>query len=344
MRANDRSDFQSATSYDQLRLISEPSVLKTIERDLRRLLNLTGENAELRVLKGILEELNDRPGEAIGHYEEAIKKKADYASAYNSWGYTIVKWKLGGSAWPDKSLEKFKQAAQLKPDYAWPYINAAAVYLELADKALNTEKPDLDEAKKHLASAKENLEKAEKLLPDNPRVHLLWGHFHVSQARVFSARGLALEANQSYFNATQSLIVAKNKNSKIADVRVLLGAVYLEMGSLDNALYELREAVSLDEMNIIGRVRLVYCLDKKQANVEKPIRDEMATHVKRGLELINNLRQKFSARKLETIDNDAKEWLAAAIKDYDGPEELLTRFNKEGSQSNANSKRKAKKS
>jgi Tfp pilus assembly protein PilF len=222
--------FKVAAEYDQVRLVKDNTVLKNTDETLRLIRNLTGENAELRVLQGILEELSDRPGLALEQYKLAVAQKPDYASAYNSWGYTILKWRLGGSSWSDRSLEMFKRAAEIKQDYAWPHINTAVVHLELAENALSQAKPNLDDAKQHLPSAKENLEKAEKLLPENPRVKILWGHFYALQARIFGARGLTPEANQNYYLARDKLIEAKNKNEKIADARVLLGSVYLDLG------------------------------------------------------------------------------------------------------------------
>jgi tetratricopeptide (TPR) repeat protein len=313
--------FKVAAEYDQIRLIRDNSVLIKTGESLRLIRSLTGENAELRVLQGILEELSDRPETALKQYEVAIDERPDYASAYNSWGYTIFKWKTGGSAWSDSSIEKFKQAASLDPQYAWPHLNIAAVYLELAENALAQTPVNLDDAKRHLSDINESLEKAGKLIPDNPRLFILWGHYYILQGQIFGARGLSLEANQNYYQARDKLIEAKNKNEKIADARVLLGSVYLELGMQKEALYELRSAVKLDDLNIVACARLVYCLSREPNNAGA--KSEMLAEAKRGLSVIESLRQKFSARSLETKDSDAREWLVNSVKDCDAVEEFL---------------------
>ena len=334
--------FKEAAAYDQVRLVKNPGVLKKIDEKLRELRTPLGDTAELRVLQAVYEELSDRPNTAEMEYQRAVDQQANYANAYNSWGYTIYKWKLGGSGWVGKALEKLKKAAELKRDYGWPHVNMAAVYLELAENAL-TEKKDLDEAKKYLPDAKTSLETAEKLLPTNPRVDLLWGHYHVIQAGILKARGLTLEANDSYSRARTKLMQSKTKNNQLADTRVLLGSVYLELGEVDDAVYEFNEAVKLDDMNIIACARLVFALsEKRQSHREGNESAEIAAQVKRGLALINTLRQNFTARSRETGETDAKEWLATAVRSFDPLEKFLRETEQENAIAQAKSKPRPK--
>lgn len=335
--------FKEAAAYDQVRLVKDSNILTKINKNLEVLRISLGDTEDLLVLKALYEELMDRPNTAVGIYKDAIKQRANYAKIYNAWGYTIFKWKLGGSGWSDQALEKFKQAARLQSDYGWPHVNMAVVDLELAENAL-TEKKDLDGAKKYLPDAKTSLETAEKLLPTNPRVDLLWGHYHIIQARIFSERGLTLEARDSYSKAKDKLMESKNKNKQIADTRILLGSVYSELGMVDEALYEFREAVKLDDMNIIAGARLVFGLSEKQhsSHPEGNESVEITTESKRGLALINTLRQRFTARKNETNDPDAKEWLATAVKAYEPLENFLREAEKKNAVAQTKSKPKAK--
>jgi len=331
--------FKEAAAYDQVRVVKDPSILTTINKNLDVLRIRLGDTEDLLVLKAIYEELMDRPNTALGIYEDTVRQRGRYANIYNSWGYTIFKWKLGGSGWSDQALQKFKQAAELKRDYGWPHVNMAAVNLELAENAL-TDKKDPDSAKKYLADAKTSLESAQKLLPTNPRVDLLWGHYYSIQARIFNDHGLTLDARDSYSKAKDKLMESKNKNNKIADTRVLLGSVYLELGMLDEALYEFREAVKLDDMNITANARLIFGLSEKKqsSHPEGTESAEMAGEIKRGLTLINTLRENFTKRSRETRDNDAKEWLATAARAY----EPLEKFLKDSEKANAVAQTKSK--
>src|SRR5207244_659676 len=128
---------------------------------------------------------------------------------YNYWGYTIFKWGLGGSNWKSDSLEKFSKAISIKPDYGWPYVNRAVIYL-------NAEELDRAEG---------DLEQALKLLPNNPRIHLLWGHYHLEKAERLRNQGLP-EFEQQLDDAVKSFEQAREANPSVADVRLYLGVSY----------------------------------------------------------------------------------------------------------------------
>jgi Flp pilus assembly protein TadD len=59
-----------------------------------------------------------RIGEAIPHYEEAIRLKPDYAEAYNDLGSA-----LDDRGQSDEAIHQYRVALQLKPDYADAYYN-----------------------------------------------------------------------------------------------------------------------------------------------------------------------------------------------------------------------------
>jgi tetratricopeptide (TPR) repeat protein len=172
----------------------------------------------------------------------------------------------------------------------------------------------------------------------------LWGHYHIIQARIFNERGLTSEARDSYSKAKDKLMASKDKNKLIADTRVLLGSVYIELGMIDEAVYEFKDAVSLDDMNITASARLVYALSEKQQSAHPKGNEsaEIAAETKRGLDRINTLRERFTARKNDTSDLDAKEWLATAIKGYEPLEKFLKDAEQENAVAQAKPRRKAK--
>jgi tetratricopeptide (TPR) repeat protein len=51
--------------------------------------------------------------EAIGHYEQALRIKPDFADAHNNWGAALVQ--QGRRA---EAIEHFQQALNIAPDYA----------------------------------------------------------------------------------------------------------------------------------------------------------------------------------------------------------------------------------
>ena len=59
-----------------------------------------------------------RVDEAIGHYEQALRLKPDYAEAHNNLGMALAQ--VGRV---DEAIEHYEQALRLKPDYAKAYYN-----------------------------------------------------------------------------------------------------------------------------------------------------------------------------------------------------------------------------
>jgi hypothetical protein len=97
--------IKEATAYDQVQLVKDPEILKTIKKSLDVLRIGLGDTEDLIVLRALYEELMDRPNKALGIFEDTVRLRGHYANIDNSWGYTIFKWKLGGSGWSENALQ-----------------------------------------------------------------------------------------------------------------------------------------------------------------------------------------------------------------------------------------------
>lgn len=328
LRIQEARTFKVAAEYDQVKLVKNPGVLRDISVNVQRLGNELGDTPRVGTLRGILEELSDRPESAIKKFEVA-NRNSDNANVLNYWGYTIFKWDLGGAAWPKSALEKFAQASKINPRYPWPYINSAAVYLRQAEDSLSenlseNKKSDLDAASAFLNNAKENLETASKLLPDNPRVNILWGHYNLLLGRILRTRNLG-EWVKYFYDARDSLIKAKNINPSIADASYLLGVVYEELGKghEEDALIEYKNATNLDSTQVEAVMNLAYYL------LQQGKREDAAKELERAESLLTQLQSSFNSRSLSTTELSARQWLSKKISFFKEMEQDLRKMEKE---------------
>lgn len=322
--------FKVASEYDQFTLADDGKKLQDIELGLSLLRDMQGPGdvAEFDTLSAVLEDLRDRPNEALALYKEVEKSNPDYANLFNHWGYTIFRWRLGGGDWPERALEKFARAARLDPEYGWPRINEAAVHLSLAEDALE----DGDQAARRataeaeLRMAREALERVDEIskagergragarnFTRQPRVLMLWGRYNLIQGRLHQQRKRGEDAERSFYKAADYLLDALGSNDGIPDAHLLLGAVYEELwlarGSaamLDKAVEAFRRAVERDGKNLEASMKLAYCLYRHE---ERRAREEGAREAARGRDLIGEYRSHFRARLMKTTDPDAQNWL-----------------------------------
>src|SRR5713101_4995744 len=87
--------FQIATNYDQTHVLQDKQLLSGLQKRCARLLSEAG-SARVVALCGIVEDLHDRPTGATKKYDQATHMDTKYPNAYNYWGYTVLKWNLGG--------------------------------------------------------------------------------------------------------------------------------------------------------------------------------------------------------------------------------------------------------
>lgn len=320
--------FKIASEYDQFTLADGGEKLQDIDLGLSLLRGMRepGDVAEFDTLGAVLEDLRDRPNEAQKIYKNIEKGNPDYANLFNHWGYTIFRWRLGGADWPRRALEKFAQAAQLDPEYAWPHINVAAVHLSLAEDALEETPARHATVEAELRMSREALEHVEEVakagehgragvrkFTKQPRVLMLWARYNLIQGRLHQQRKRAEEADRSFYQAADHLLEALGTNEGIPDAHLLLGSVYEELwlarGSAamqDKAAQAFRRAVALDDKNLEASMKLSYCLYRHE---DRRAREEGAREAMRGRELVQAYRGRFRARQMKTNDPGAQNWL-----------------------------------
>jgi hypothetical protein len=315
LRTQEANIFKVAVEYDQVKLVKNPAVLKEIEVNVQRLGNELGDTPRVVALRGILQELSDEPKSALDTFDWG-GKGASNANILNYWGYTIFKWELDGASWPESALAKFELAAKVKPDYPWPYINSAAVYLAQADDALSgdesgSKRPNPDAANAYLSSAKGKLETARKLLPANARVNLLLGTYNRLLGRVLRASNFP-EWRTNFYEARDYYIKARKTDPSAADASYLLATVYEELGPdhKADALTEYRTAVKSDAPPIEAVMNLAYYLHLSGEN------GDAAKELGRAALLLKNLQGDFDSRFRNTADMSAKQWLSKRIAYY----------------------------
>jgi Tfp pilus assembly protein PilF len=326
LRMQEAKTFKVAGEYDQVKLVRNPEVVREVEVNVHRLGNELGDTARLAALRGILEELSDRPESAVKIFDSA--GRGGNANILNYWGYTIYKWELGGATWPSDALEKFGRAIMANPAYAWPYINSAAVYLRQAEDAMAEDDPgrkrsDPDAASAFLNNAKESLDKADKLLPGNPRVNILRGNYKRLLGRVLRARNIS-DWVKYFYDAKDDYIKARSANPADADASYLLGVIYEELGEghEGDALTEYRNATKSDGARVEAVMNLAYYL------LRSGNKEDAAKELKRAASLLTSLQESFYNRSLSTTDLSARQWLSKRISYYKGMEQDLRAMEK----------------
>ncbi len=88
--------------------------------------------------------------DAVGHYEQALRLKPDYAEAHNGLGVALVK-----TGKRDEAIKHYQQALRINPDYAKAHCNLG---IELAQLG-------------RLEEAREHLQQALRIKPDYAEAH-----------------------------------------------------------------------------------------------------------------------------------------------------------------------------
>lgn len=323
--------------------------LKRIESSLRVIENLTGPHqpAELYILSGEVDNLRDFPGEAVKKYQKAIASDGQNAFAYNTYGLTILKWRIGYTNWAEEALRQFNLATTAQKDYVWPHINKAKVFLTLVRDELNKgqpynvedtdgTQPNLGRAESWLKSAKESLDAADKVinlstgkdggisLQDLPVRHIMQARYYLVRGQVYRQEGdREVDANQSFYQAVDHLKMAKNDASSFVEASLLLGLTYEELAQggeasdkmLELALGEFRSAFSKDDSSLEASMKLAYRLHLNQG--DKKSKEEEATVIGTGLKLVGRFREDLNTRIGKTTDEYALHWLNKRRKEAD---------------------------
>ena len=160
-----------------------------------------------------------REGDAIEHYEEALKIKPDYIEAQNSLGLTLVH--LGRIP---EAIARYEQALKIKPDYEQAHNNLANV---------------LERTGRH-AEAVAHYEQALKIKPD-----YMDAHYNLGLALMQA--GQLVEAIGHYEQA------AKIKPDSLVALDTL-SAAYAEAGRYDEAVATAQAALDLARASNLPRI------------------------------------------------------------------------------------------
>ncbi len=185
-----------------------------------------------------------RVGEAIGHYEQALRIKPDYAEAHYNLGITLEQ-----AGREPEAGEQYEQALRIKPDYADVHNNLGNVFLKEGkvndaigqyEQALRI-KPGYAEAHYNLGLALARLgrlpeavghwEQALRIKPDYAEAHYNLG-ITLEQA------GREPEAKEQY---EQALRIKPD----YADVHNNLGNVSLKEGQVNDAIGHYEQALRI---------------------------------------------------------------------------------------------------
>jgi tetratricopeptide (TPR) repeat protein len=138
--------------------------------------------------------------DAIGHYEQALRLKPDYAEAHYNLGLAL--WQAGRAR---EAIAQYEQALRFKPDYAWAHNNLGAALLWQPGR---------------VGEAIQHLEQALRITPDNAEAHDNLGVALVHLGRVQEAMAQweqALRIRPDYAEAHCNLGMALGQVGKIEE-------------------------------------------------------------------------------------------------------------------------------
>ena len=185
-----------------------------------------------------------RAGEAIGHFEEAIRLKPNYAEQYGNLGLALLK-----TGQTNEALDQFQTAIRVKPDDADAHYDLAGALLNngQTDEAISEYqetirlKPDYAGAciNLGLAFARNNqmdeainqYQEALRLKPDDADAHY--------------DLGIAFDKKNRFDEAARQFKEALRLKPDDADTHIALGVVLLDGGRIEEAISQYHEALRL---------------------------------------------------------------------------------------------------
>jgi tetratricopeptide (TPR) repeat protein len=172
--------------------------------------NNKSDDAETYYNLGIAYGNSGNPEKAMESFRKAIQLKPDYAEAYNGLGSAY-----GKSGDLEKAIELYKKAISLKPDYAKPHYNLGVTYGE-----------------------KSNWEKAIKYYEEAIRIKADYPDVHNNLGVAYEKLGESKKAIESY---KESIRITPDN----ASPHFNLGLSYIKSEEWENAIELLKEAIRL---------------------------------------------------------------------------------------------------
>jgi tetratricopeptide (TPR) repeat protein len=204
----------------------------------------------------------DKASEAIGHFEEAIRLKPNYAQLYGNLGLALLK-----TGQTNEALEQFQAAVRVKPDDADAHYDLAGALLNngQTDEAIGEYqeairlKPDYADAHYNfgLALARKNqideainqYQEALRLKPDDADAHY--------------SLGIAFDNKNQFDEAVSQFEEALRLKPDDADTHIALGVVLLDKDQIDEAIRQYQEALRLKPDDAAAHNKLGIALAKK---------------------------------------------------------------------------------
>ncbi len=219
--------------------------------------------AELYFCLGTVTAGQGRAGEAMAHYEHALRIRPDFADAHHNWGAA-----LNEQGKLDEAVRHYQEALRLDPNRHDTYVNLAFV----RDQQGKTEE------------ARGYLQKALQLEPNDSMAHNNLGFMLLKQGRLGGADGAiehlneALRINPGYAKARQNLNTAlarKEEYEKAVDhygevLRLQpnapggytnLVSALVSLGRIDEAVERCAEALTANSQNADALYALAFALE-----------------------------------------------------------------------------------
>jgi len=194
--------------------------------------------------------LAGRVGEAIAHYEQALRIKPDYAEAHNNLGVV-----LGGLGKLDGAIGHFRQALQVAPDYAEAHYNLGLALAQLGkvqeaiqqyEQALRI-KPKIAKAHYHLGIALEQTGKVQEAVEHYEQALRVDPSYTEAQNKL--ARALATLSPMEGGDPTRAVALAErvcySTGHHAAPYLDTLAAAYAAAGRFNEAIATAEKAIEL---------------------------------------------------------------------------------------------------
>ena len=237
---------------------------KDSETLFRHALEVTENNHIAHYNLGLALDMKGQLDEAMGHYQEALRLKPDYADAHNNLGIA-----LGRKGKVGEAISQFQEALRVKPDYAEGHYNLGNALLMKGqiDEAITQYQEALrlnsDYANVHynlglalgrkgqIDEAISQYQEALRLKPDYAEVHDNLGN-------ALARRGRADEAIREFQEAIRL-------KPDYAPAYNNLGTALAKQGQIDEAIRQFQEAVRLKPDYALARNNLARALATKNA-------------------------------------------------------------------------------
>jgi Flp pilus assembly protein TadD len=230
-------------------MLLQKSDFDAAQDQLQQALKREPDNASLHYDLALALKFQDNLPGAIAEFQRAIQLDPNLADAYYSLGVTL--WQKGDFP---AAAEQLQHAVEVRPDYAEAYYTLGTVY-----KQLNK-----------LPQAAQALREAIRLQPSFPGAHTTLGAVLRQQGDTAGADAESRTGEQLAKQKTslQAAIFATNSGNHL-----------LNVGDIDGAISQLRNAVKLSPNYAVAHYQLAVALSRKGERTEAAQEFQKATEL-----------------------------------------------------------------